>query len=159
MHKTRPAFLCIFHKLKNCLLTKLKRLCYNKGTTKKPTQAAAKALKTEKRKVKMLNELINELLEQYPEQDKLINELLENVKYLRYDTFDSDDAITAIHTVRESLNALWDAVDMEDFNDRDISNKAFAEIIVNIKNTLAALEWVIDSDVQDTIYKFDLFIA
>lgn len=107
----------------------------------------------------MLNELINELSAQYPEQDKLINDLLNDALCLRYDVCDSADAITAIHTVRESLNALWNAVDMENLNDRDISDKAFAEIIVNIKNTLAAIEWIIDSDVQDAIYKYDLFIA
>ena len=120
---------------------------------------AEKVKKTENRKVKMLNELINELLEQYPEQDKLISELLDNAERLRSDVYDEDEALTAIHTVRTSLTNLWDAVDMEDFNDRDISDKAFAEIIVNIKNTLTALEWIIDSDIQDTIYKFDLFIA
>lgn len=109
--------------------------------------------------MKNLEILINALVAQYPEQDKLINDLLNDMLYLRYDIADAQDALTAIHTVRDSLNALWDAVDMEDFNDRDISDEAFAKIIVNIKNTLTALEWIIDSDIQDTIYEYDLYIA
>lgn len=109
--------------------------------------------------MKTLGLLINELTTLYPEKIQPIDELFCNALSLRYDVTDKDDAVTAIHTVRDSLKSLWYAVDNEDLNNRDITDRAYAEIIVNIKNILAAIEWVIDSDIQDTIYKYDLYIA
>lgn len=106
-----------------------------------------------------LREIINALVALYPEQDKLINDLLNDALYLQYDVTDSADAITAIHTVRESLNALWVAVENENFDNRDLSDKDFGKVIAEIKKITAEIDLIIDGYRQDAISKFDLFIA
>ena len=50
MHKTRPAFLCIFHKVDFYLLTAGKKCAIIQTENKKQITTAGKVVKTEKRK-------------------------------------------------------------------------------------------------------------
>ena len=107
----------------------------------------------------MLNELINELSAKYPEAKKLIAELLDNAEYLHYDVYDDEEALTAIHIVDDTMADLWETVENENFDNRNLSDKVFGKVIAEIKEITAEIDSIIDDYRQDAISKFDLFIA
>ena len=88
---------------------------------------------------------IEELLQAYPEQEKLINELFHCATY---DIYDSVDAMTYINIVNAEMIKLFDIIDLEDFNDRDITDKEFGEIISNIKRIAENIDIAIYEYVQ-----------
>lgn len=109
--------------------------------------------------MKKLKTIINALVAMYPEQDKLINEILENVEYLRYDTFDSDDAITAIHIIDNITADFWEILENENLDSRDLSDMQYSIVITDIKQKAVELDAIIDNYRQDAISKYSLFIA
>ena len=97
------------------------------------------------------NELINEVINSietlriaYPEKDRFIDEVLECALG---DIYDASDALTYIHTVNAVMIKLFDTIDLEELNDRDISDREYSEIITDIK--LKAEE--VDSALYDYI--------
>lgn len=137
---------------------------YNKGTTKKQHRQQAKVLKTERRKKhmkKFTGIVVNEktintaeyLMHIYPEQDRLINELLDCITY---GIACREDACTYIHGINAVMTKLFNAIDNEAFDDRDVSDAEYAEIITEIKEIFTHLDGFINDYINELIYTFGI---
>lgn len=100
-----------------------------------------------------IEKYIEELRLAYPEQDKLIDEILH---YARYDIYDSVDAMTYINIVNAEMIKLFNTIELEDFNDRDITDKEFSEIITNIKRIAENIDIAIYEYVQYVLEDYRL---
>ena len=109
--------------------------------------------------MKNLRTLINALIAMYPEQARLINEISNSAAYLRDTVNTAEDALTAIHAVDDTTAELWEILENENFDDRDLSDIQYSIVITDIKQKAVELDSVIDEYRQDAISKFDLFIA
>lgn len=107
----------------------------------------------------MLRQIINELIEKYPEQKTLIWDILNDAEYLRDTASDKQEAISVIHSLIFDINTLWDAVYMENLNDRNLSDKDFSKAITDIKYLISKLDSLIDDYKQDAIAYYDLYIG
>ena len=91
--------------------------------------------------IKQMNIGVEWLRKAYPEKSKLIDELEECVQY---EIYDSTDAKTYIYEIDNAMIALYDAVNLEEFNDRLITNAQYADAITNIKDILNYIDFYID---------------
>lgn len=107
----------------------------------------------------MLEKRINELKAAYPEQIRLIDEVADCANSARYGLFDDEEALATVHEIDNLLEELWEVVYNENFDDRDLTDKEFANVITDIKDKVARLESVINDYREDLIIKFDLNIA
>lgn len=82
------------------------------------------------RTVKEIVKHIDELNKAYPEQEKFINELF---NCAIYDVYDADDAKAYIHGINSAMDELFDIIENENFDDRNITDKEYSEIITDIK--------------------------
>ena len=89
----------------------------------------------------------------YPEQDRLINELIDSVTY---GVTDKADALTYIHVADDLMSELFHAIREEAFDDRDVSDAEYGEIISEIKNTAVKLDSFIDEYINELIYTFGI---
>ena len=93
---------------------------------------------------KLLNKIfiaIDELIEQYPEQEEILIELKDCVDY---DIYDKMDAKTSIYAIEGSMLDLFTAIDDECLDNRDISDIEFAEAIENIENLACHIDSLIN---------------
>ena len=99
-------------------------------------------------------ENIEDLRKAYPEQDRLINELYNCATYYIYD---SVDAMSYMHEIDKVMSQLFDIIDNENFDDRDLSDKDFAEVITNIKRIAENIDISIYEYVQYVICDYRLY--
>ena len=90
---------------------------------------------------------------EYPEQDRLINELID---FITYGIACREDACTYIHAINAVMSELFNAIDNEAFDDRDVSDAEYAEIITEIKKIYAGLDSFIDEYINELIYTFGI---
>ena len=93
------------------------------------------------------------LMRIYPEQDRLINEIIDSITY---GVTDKEDAFTYIHVADDLMTELFNAIHNEAFDDRDISDAEYEHAIDEIKDIASELESYIDDYIDDLICEFDL---
>ena len=106
----------------------------------------------------MIYELIDELIAIYPEQEDLLEEMYADVELLDLEVTKKRNVVLGIWCVDDILNLLWDRVDNENLNNRDLTDKEFAIIITDIKDKVAKLESIIADYRAELIDKFNLKI-
>lgn len=90
----------------------------------------------------------------YPEQDKLINELIDSVTY---GVTDKADALTYIHLADDLMSELFHAIREEAFDDRDFSDAEYEHAIDEITEVATELDSDIDDYMNDLICEFGLY--
>lgn len=90
----------------------------------------------------------------YPEQDSLINELIDSITY---GVTDKADALTYIHAADDLMSELFHAIREEAFDDRDLSDAEYEHAIDEIKDIATELDSYIDDYIDDLICEFDLY--
>ena len=90
---------------------------------------------------------------EYPEQDKLINELID---FITYGITCRDDAYTYIHGINALMSELFYNIQEEALDDRDVTDAEYAEIITEIKKTAAELDSFINDYINELIYTFGI---
>ena len=88
---------------------------------------------------------------EYPEQDKLVNELID---FITYGITCRDDACTYIHAINAVMSELFYNIENDSLDDRDITDKEYSEIITEIKKTAAELDSFTDEYINELIYTF-----
>lgn len=109
--------------------------------------------------MKNFKRLINALIAMYPEQARLINEIMNNVEYLRDTVNTAEDALTAIHCIDDTTADFWEILENENLDSRDLTDIQYSIVITDIKEKTVELDALIDGYRQDAISKFNLFIA
>ena len=94
------------------------------------------------------------LIHIYPEQDRLINELIDSVTY---GVTDKADALTYIHVADDLMTELFHAIREEAFDDRDITDAEYEHAIDEITDVAAELDSYIDDYMNDLICEFGLY--
>ena len=157
--------MCIFHKFDFYLLTAQKGCAIIKAQQENKAMTAVKVVKTEKRKNTMTTftgiiasqkaiETAEYLSRIYPEQDRLINELIDSVTY---GVTDKADALTYIHAAGDIMSELFHAIKEEAFDDRDLSDAEYEHAIDEITEVAVELDSYIDDYMNDLICEFDLY--
>ena len=90
----------------------------------------------------------------YPEQDRLINDLIDSVTY---GVTDKEDALTYIHLADSLMTEIFNAIREEVFDDRDFSDAEYEHAIDEIKDVAAELDSYIDDYINNLICEFDLY--
>ena len=90
----------------------------------------------------------------YPEQDSLINELIDSITY---GVTDKADALTYIHLADDLMSELFNAIKEEAFDDRDFSDAEYEHAIDEITAVAVELDSYIDDYMNDLICEFDLY--
>lgn len=90
----------------------------------------------------------------YPEQDKLINELID---YVTYGIACRDDAYTYIHIIDDAMTEICSAIRNESFDDRDLSDAEYEHAIDEITEVVTELDSDIDDYMNDLICEFGLY--
>ena len=90
----------------------------------------------------------------YPEQDRLINELIDSITY---GVTDKADALTYIHTAGDIMGELFNAIRNEAFDDRDLSDAEYEHAIDEITEVATELDSYIDDYIDDLACTFGLY--
>ena len=90
---------------------------------------------------------------EYPEGDKLLNELFDCVTY---GITCKEDACTYTHAINAVMDELFNTINSDVLDDRDITDVEYAEIITEIKGIYADLDSFIDDYIQDLICEFGI---
>ena len=98
-------------------------------------------------------ESIELLRREYPEADKLLNELLDCITY---GIACREDACTYIHAINAAMDELFYNIENESLDDRDITNAEYAEIITEIKEIAVKLDGFINDYINELIYTFGI---
>ena len=93
------------------------------------------------------------LRREYPEGDKLLNELLDCITY---GIACRDDAYTYIHGINALMSELFYNIDSEAFDDRDVTDVEYAEIITEIKKIYTELDGFINEYIDELTYTFGI---
>ena len=105
----------------------------------------------------LLNKIANnieKLRAIYPEQDNLMDEMLECVMY---DIRDIEDVITYLHEMNIIMNKLFEAIDIEAFDNRELSNKEYAAIINEIEKIATDIDSDTDEYIDYLIYIYNIY--
>ena len=89
----------------------------------------------------------------YPEQDRLINELIDCITY---GITCKEDACTYIHAINAVMSELFYNIENEAFDDRDISDKEYSEIITELKEIFTELDSFINEYIDELTYTFGI---
>ena len=89
----------------------------------------------------------------YPEQDRLINELIDSITY---GVTDKDDAYTYIHLADNLMSELFYNIKNDSLDGRDVSDAEYAAIITEIKDIAAELDSFINEYINELIYTFGI---
>lgn len=90
---------------------------------------------------------------EYPEGEKLINEL---VDCITYGIACKEDACTYTHAINAIMAELFYNIENDSLDDRDVSDKEYSEIITEIKDIYIDLDGLINEYVTDLIYNFGI---
>ena len=105
---------------------------------------------------KALNKILNnieKLRAVYPEQGDLIDEMLECALY---EICDIEDVITYLHEMNIIMNKLFEAIDIEAFDNRELSNKEYAAIINEIEKIATDIDSDMDEYINYLMYIYDI---
>lgn len=154
--QSRPCFFVQFF-LKN-LLTNTRKSAIIKARKERADKLnkQRKGNKTMTRKT-LLNKIANnieKLRAIYPEQDNLMDEMLECVMY---DIRDIEDVITYLHEMNIIMNKLFEAIDIEAFDNRELSNKEYAAIINEIEKIATDIDSDTDEYIDYLIYIYNIY--
>ena len=90
---------------------------------------------------------------EYPEGDRLINEILDCITY---GITCKEDACTYTHAINAAMSKLFYNIENEAFDDRDITDAECAEIITEIKKIYTELDSYIDDYINELVYTFGI---
>lgn len=90
---------------------------------------------------------------EYPEQDRVINELIDCITY---GITCKDDAYTYIHAINAVMSELFYNIENDALDDRDVSDKEYSEIITEIKKIYIDLDGFINEYIDELIYTFGI---
>lgn len=93
------------------------------------------------------------LRREYPESEKILNELLDCITY---GITCREDACTYIHAINAAMEELFYTIKEEAFDDRDVSDVEYAEIITEIKEIYTDLDGLINDYINELIYTFGI---
>ena len=96
--------------------------------------------------LRFMNEIVEDIKRlriAYPEQTRFINEL---EKCVTADICDTIDAKVYIYKAKALMNALFDTIEEENFDDRCITDMQYGEVISKIKTV------AVDLDISVTAY-------
>ena len=99
-------------------------------------------------------EAIELLRAEYPEGDKLLNELFDCITY---GIACREDACTYTHAINAAMDELFYSIENDSLDDRDLSDAEYAAAISEIKGIAADLDSYIDDYINDLICEFDLY--
>ena len=103
--------------------------------------------------IKQMNIGVEWLRKAYPEKEKLIDAVAECALY---EIYDSTDAQTYIYEIDNAMISLYDAVELEEFNDRPLTNAQVADAITKIKDILSYIDFYIDDYKMHLKYLYNL---
>ena len=106
---------------------------------------------------KALNKIlsnIEELRAIYPEQDALMDEMLECVMY---DIYDADDVVSYMHETNVILKKLFSALDIEAFDNRELSDDEYAATVREIEEIAINIESCIDEYIDHLLYIYHIY--
>lgn len=90
---------------------------------------------------------------EYPEGDKLLNELLD---FVTYGITCREDALTYIHAINALMSELFSNIENDSLDDRDVSDAEYAEIISEIKEIFSQLDGFINEYIDELTYTFGI---
>ena len=105
----------------------------------------------------LLNKIVNnieKLRAIYPEQDALIDEMLECVVY---DICGADDVISYMHETNAILKELFNAIDIEAFDNRELSDDEYAATVREIEEIAINIESCIDEYIDHLLYIYHIY--
>ena len=105
----------------------------------------------------LLNKIVNnieKLCALYPEQGALIDEMLECALY---EICDIEDVITYLHEMNMVMDKLFEAIDIEAFDNRELSDKEYAAIINEIEKIATDIDSDIDEYTNYLMYIYDIY--
>ena len=106
---------------------------------------------------KALNKIVNnieKLRAIYPEQGNLIDKMLECALY---EICDIEDVITYLHEMNIVMDKLFEAIDIEAFDNRELSDKEYATIINEIEKIATDIDSDIDEYINYLMYIYDIY--
>ena len=104
----------------------------------------------------LLNKTVNnieKLRAIYPEQGSLIDEMLDCALY---EICDVDDVVTYLHEMNIVMNKLFEAIDIEAFDNRELSDKEYAAIVNEIEKIATDIDSDIDEYINYLMYIYDI---
>ena len=105
----------------------------------------------------LLNKIVNnieKLRAIYPEQGNLIDDMLECALY---DICDIEDIITYLHEMNIIMDKLFEAIDIEAFDNRELSDKQYATIINEIEKIATDIDSDTDEYINCLMYIYDIY--
>ena len=90
---------------------------------------------------------------EYPEGDKLLNELLDCITY---GINCREDACTYTHAINAVMSELFYNIENEAFDDRDVSDAEYAAVISEIKEIFSQLDGFINEYIDELTYTFGI---
>lgn len=105
---------------------------------------------------KALNKIVNnieKLRAIYPEQGNLIDKMLECALY---EICDVEDIITYLHEMNIVMDKLFEAIDIEAFDNRELSDKEYAVIINEIEKIATDIDSDTDEYINYLMYIYDI---
>ena len=90
---------------------------------------------------------------EYPEADRLINEILDCITY---GITCREDACTYTHAINAAMDELFYNIENDSLDDRDVSDVEYAEIITEIKEIYTELNSLINDYINELIYTFGI---
>ena len=154
--QNRPCFFVQFF-LKN-LLTNTRKSAIIKARKERADKLnkqkeGSKTMTREKALNKIVNN-IEKLRAIYPEQNKLIDDMLECALY---DICDVEDIITYLHEMNIIMDKLFEAIDIEAFDNRELSDKEYAAIINEIEKIATDIDSDTDEYINYLMYIYDIY--
>ena len=109
------------------------------------------------KKKMLLNNILNnieKLRAVYPEQGNLIEKMLECALY---EICDVEDIITYLHEMNIVMDKLFEAIDIEAFDNRELSDKEYSAIINEIEKIATDIDSDIDEYTNYLMYIYDIY--
>ena len=98
-------------------------------------------------------ESIELLRREYPEGDKLLNDLLDCITY---GITCREDACTYTHAINAAMDELFYNIENDSLDDRDVSDAEYAAIISKIKEIFTQVDSFINEYINELIYTFGI---
>lgn len=98
-------------------------------------------------------ESIELLRREYPEGDKLLNDLLDCITY---GITCREDACTYTHAINAAMDELFYNIENDSLDDRDLSDAEYAAIITEIQGIAAELDSFINEYINELVYTFGI---
>ena len=90
---------------------------------------------------------------EYPEGEKILNDLLDCITY---GIACKEDACTYTHAINAAMDELFNAIENDSLDNRDITDAEYAAAISEIKGIATELDSFINDYVNELIYTFGI---